>query len=165
MFVSGMAVGLLAPGARANESWSLVHSEVNRGNAVMSLSAIDGNTAWAVGISKQGSSQTPAGWRTINGTDWGYMSLPSGTGGAMQYTIVIANAHGIFGVYSYREVFEFERFWAVGSGRRFALGAMFAVYDRAKTAREIASAGVAAGCEFDTSSAGPIRLQSVKLKS
>jgi len=53
----------------------------------MSLSAIDGNTAWAVGISKQGSSQTPAGWRTINGTDWGYMSLPSGTGGAMQYTI------------------------------------------------------------------------------
>ena len=82
-----------------------------------------------------------------------------------QYTIVIANAHGIFGVESYREVFEFERFWAVGSGRRFALGAMFAVYDRAKTAREIASAGVAAGCEFDTSSAGPIRLQSVKLKS
>jgi len=82
-----------------------------------------------------------------------------------QYTIVIANARGIFGVESYREVFEFERFWAVGSGRRFALGAMFAVYDRARTAREIAEAGVAAGCEFDTSSAGPIRLQSVKLKS
>jgi len=81
-----------------------------------------------------------------------------------QYTIVIANAHGIFGVESYREVFEFERFWAIGSGRRFALGAMYAVYDKAKTAREVASIGVGAGCEFDVNTAGPIRLQTVKLK-
>jgi ATP-dependent HslUV protease subunit HslV len=55
-----------------------------------------------------------------------------------QFTIVIANRHGIFGVESYREVFEFDRFWAIGSGRRFALGAMYAVYDKAKTAREVA---------------------------
>jgi ATP-dependent protease HslVU (ClpYQ) peptidase subunit len=82
-----------------------------------------------------------------------------------QFTILIANARGIFCVESYREVFEFERFWAIGSGRRFALGAMYAVYDKAKTAREIAAAGVAAGCEFDTSSAGPVRLQTIKLKS
>ncbi len=82
-----------------------------------------------------------------------------------QYTLVIANRHGIFGVESYREVFEFERFWAIGSGRRFALGAMHAVYTSAKTARDVASAGVAAGCEFDTSSAGPVRLHTLKLKS
>lgn len=82
-----------------------------------------------------------------------------------QFTIVIANAHGIFGVESYREVFEFERFWAVGSGRRFALGAMYAVYDKARSAREVAVAGVGAGCEFDTNSAPPVRLQSLKLKA
>jgi ATP-dependent protease HslVU (ClpYQ) peptidase subunit len=82
-----------------------------------------------------------------------------------QFTIVIANRHGIFGVESYREVFEFERFWAIGSGRRFALGAMHAVYDKAKTAREVAAAGVSAGCEFDTNSAAPVRLQTLKLKS
>lgn len=82
-----------------------------------------------------------------------------------QYSILVANAHGIFGVESYREVFEFERFWAIGSGRRFALGAMHAVYDRAKTAREVADAGVLAGCEFDTSSAGPVRVQTFKLKT
>jgi ATP-dependent HslUV protease subunit HslV len=52
-----------------------------------------------------------------------------------QFTIVIANPHGIFGVESYREVFEFERFWAIGSGRRFALGAMHAVYDGQDRAR------------------------------
>lgn len=82
-----------------------------------------------------------------------------------QFTIVIANRHGIFGVESYREVFEFERFWAIGSGRRFALGAMHAVYDKAKTAREVAAAGVSAGCEFDTNSAAPVRLQTLKLRT
>ena len=81
-----------------------------------------------------------------------------------QFSIVIANVHGIFGVESYREVFEFDRFWAIGSGRRFALGAMHAAYTRAKSAREVAQAGVLAGCEFDTSSAGPVRVQTFKLK-
>jgi ATP-dependent protease HslVU (ClpYQ) peptidase subunit len=82
-----------------------------------------------------------------------------------QYSIVVANSRGIFGVESYREVFAFERFWAIGSGRRFALGAMHAAWAKAKTAREVAEAGVLAGCEFDTSSAGPVRLQTYKLKN
>jgi ATP-dependent HslUV protease, peptidase subunit HslV len=82
-----------------------------------------------------------------------------------QYTLVIANAHGIFGVESYREVFEFERFWAIGSGRRFALGAMHAVYDKARSAREVAEAGVLAGCEFDTNSAAPLVVRTLKLKN
>ncbi len=82
-----------------------------------------------------------------------------------QYSLLIANPQGIFGVESYREVFEFERFWAIGSGRRFALGAMHAVYATAKSAREVAQAGVLAGCEFDTSSAGPVRMHSFRLKN
>jgi ATP-dependent HslUV protease, peptidase subunit HslV len=81
-----------------------------------------------------------------------------------QFSILIANVNGIFGVESYREVFEFERFWAIGSGRRFALGAMHAAWGRAKSARDVAEAGVAAGCEFDTSSAGPVRVHTFKLK-
>ena len=81
-----------------------------------------------------------------------------------QYTVVIANASGIFGVYSYREVFEFERFWSIGSGRSFALGAMYAAWDRAKSAREIAEIGVRAGCEFDKNSAGPVKVHTMKLK-
>jgi len=80
-----------------------------------------------------------------------------------QFTALIANASGIYGVYSYREVFEFDRFWGIGTGRAFALGAMYTAYDRAKTARELAETGVRAGCEFDKNSAGPVRVYTLKL--
>ena len=82
-----------------------------------------------------------------------------------QFTVVIANANGIFGLYSYREVFEFKEFWSVGSGRSFALGAMHACWDKAKTAREVAVAGLNAGCEFDKNSGGPMDLFTLKLKA
>ena len=82
-----------------------------------------------------------------------------------QFSVVVANATGIYGLYSYREVFEFNEFWGIGSGRSFALGAMYVAWDKAKTAREIASIGVQAGCEFDKSSGGPIEVFTLKLKS
>jgi ATP-dependent protease HslVU (ClpYQ) peptidase subunit len=75
-----------------------------------------------------------------------------------QITALIANPSGIYGVYSYREVFSFERFWAIGSGRNFALGAMFAAYGGARGAHQVARIGVDAGCEFDKSSCGPGRI-------
>ncbi len=81
-----------------------------------------------------------------------------------QITSLIANPYGIFGVYSYREVFSFDRFWGIGSGRNFALGAMHAVYDRAETARDVAMAGVKAGVEFDKSSAAPFQTYSIEMK-
>ena len=81
-----------------------------------------------------------------------------------QITALIVNSTGIYGVYSYREVFDYDRFWGIGSGRNFALGAMFAAYDRCKTAAEVAKIGVMAGAEFDTATQGPIVLNTVKLK-
>ncbi len=75
-----------------------------------------------------------------------------------QITALIANPSGIYGVYTYREVFSFDRFWGIGSGRNFALGAMHASYDRLKSARSIAEVGVKAGIEFDKNSSGPIRM-------
>jgi ATP-dependent protease HslVU (ClpYQ) peptidase subunit len=80
-----------------------------------------------------------------------------------QITALIANATGIYGVYSYREVFSFDRFWGIGSGRSFALGAMYAAYDRTASARRIAEIGVKAGAEFDKSSALPARVFSLAL--
>jgi ATP-dependent protease HslVU (ClpYQ) peptidase subunit len=80
-------------------------------------------------------------------------------------TVMIANPSGIYAVYSMREVFEFDRFWAIGSGRDFALGAMYATYaGKAKTAAAIAESGVTAGAEFDTGTSLPIYLEQVKLK-
>ena len=81
-----------------------------------------------------------------------------------QFTVLIANPYGLFGVYSYREVFEFDRFWAIGSGRSFALGAMFAGYERARSAREVVELGTGAGCEFDKNSSAPVRVHTLKLK-
>jgi hypothetical protein len=41
---------------------------------------------------------------------------------------------------------------------------MYASYDKLKTAREIATLGIEAGCEFDKNSAAPVRLHTIKLK-
>jgi len=73
-----------------------------------------------------------------------------------QIDALIANPFGIFGVHSLREVTEYKKFWAIGSGAEYALGAMFAVYDKAASAEEIAHAGVAAGAEFNNASAMPL---------
>ena len=81
-----------------------------------------------------------------------------------QMTVMIANPSGIFAVYSMREVFEFDRFWAIGSGRDFALGAMWTIYAKGRSAAAIAETGVMAGAEFDTGTSAPVLLHEVKLK-
>jgi len=80
-----------------------------------------------------------------------------------QITALIANARGIFGVYSMREVFEYTRYWAAGSGREFALGAMHSLYPRLKTAEAVAKGGVDAGAMFDKNSALPFTLYTLPL--
>src|SRR2546425_8579337 len=81
-----------------------------------------------------------------------------------QVTAVIANSSGIFGVYSMREVFEYSQFWAVGSGREFALGAMYAQYPRLRSAEAVARAGIEAGATFDKNSGLPLTLYTLPVK-
>ena len=68
---------------------------------------------------------------------------------------LIMNPNGIFGLYSLREVEQYTRFWAIGSGSDFALGAMYQAYERMDNAIDIALAGVAAGSCFDAGSSMP----------
>lgn len=82
-----------------------------------------------------------------------------------QIDALIANPFGIFGVHSLREVTEYKKFWAIGSGAEYALGAMFAVYDSAASAEEIALAGVAAGAEFNNASSMPLSSYVIELQS
>jgi ATP-dependent protease HslVU (ClpYQ) peptidase subunit len=82
-----------------------------------------------------------------------------------QITALVANENGIFGVYSMREVFEYTEFWAVGSGKEVALGAMWALYPRLRTAEAVARAGIEAGAAFDRNSALPMTLYTLKAKS
>lgn len=77
---------------------------------------------------------------------------------------LIANSSGIFGIYSLREVYEFERFWAIGSGNEFALGALFSIYDLLETPEQIAETAIKAACEFDDGCGLPLTIQSINLK-
>jgi ATP-dependent HslUV protease, peptidase subunit HslV len=80
-----------------------------------------------------------------------------------EMTLLIANQHGIFGIYSMREVVEHERFWAAGSGGDYALGAMHALYDVAADAVSIAEAGVRAAIEFDDGTGAPVESHVIRL--
>ena len=76
---------------------------------------------------------------------------------------LVVNPAGIFGVYALREVFEYTRYWAVGSGAEYALGAMHALYDQLDDPEMIARVAIEAGAEFDTSSALPMTLYQVDM--
>lgn len=78
-----------------------------------------------------------------------------------QITALIANASGIYGIYSMREVFEYTRYWAIGSGHEYALGALHQAYPRCDLAADAAQAAVEAGIAFDRNSDAPITLYTV----
>lgn len=78
---------------------------------------------------------------------------------------LIMNANGIFGLYSLREVDQYSRFWAVGSGSEFALGAMHAAYDQYDDADQIAKAGILAGTIFDNGSSMPMTSYNMAVKA
>ena len=82
-----------------------------------------------------------------------------------QITALVANAAGIFGVYSMREVFEYTKYWAIGSGKEVALGAMYALYPRLRTAEAVARAGIEAGAAFDKNSSLPMTIYTIAARS
>lgn len=77
---------------------------------------------------------------------------------------LVMNANGIFGLYSMREVEQYSRFWAVGSGAEFALGAMHTAYQLYDSAEQIARAGIVAGATFDNASSLPMTSYTIDVK-
>ena len=82
-----------------------------------------------------------------------------------QLHVLIINPYGLFEMQSYREVTEFSRFWSIGSGDEYALGAMYAVYDQLEDPMRIAKMALIAACEFDKGSGQPLECHAVKLKN
>jgi ATP-dependent HslUV protease, peptidase subunit HslV len=80
-----------------------------------------------------------------------------------QFYGLAANPHGIFAIYSYRSAQQFHKFWAAGSGRDYALGAMQAVYDSKLSVEEIAKVGLRASAEFDSGTGEPFEVYSMPL--
>jgi len=84
---------------------------------------------------------------------------------ATKLNLLLANSSGIYKISSDRHISELTRFWAIGSGMNFALGAMHHAYDKKKySAKDIARIGVESACEFDKSCAMPMDLQKIRLK-
>jgi ATP-dependent protease HslVU (ClpYQ) peptidase subunit len=80
--------------------------------------------------------------------------------------VLIANAQGIFGVSSQRTVQEFSKFYAYGSGSDYALGALYAMYDRPDMdAEAIARFAIEAAAEFDDGTGAPIQSFTIRLSS
>ncbi|HCN76936.1 MAG TPA: MFS transporter [Verrucomicrobiales bacterium] len=82
-----------------------------------------------------------------------------------QFYGVLANPHGIFALYSYRSAQQFHKFWAAGSGRDFALGAMQMVYDPFDNVVDIVRAGLNAAAEFDSATGAPYEIHTCALNS
>jgi ATP-dependent HslUV protease, peptidase subunit HslV len=81
-----------------------------------------------------------------------------------QIFALIANKTGAYEIQSYREVHAIETFWAIGSGKCFALGAMHAIFNTEENPRRIAETGLKAACDFDEASGMPLFIKSVNLE-
>ena len=80
-----------------------------------------------------------------------------------QIGALIVNPKGIFEIESYRSVSEYTKFWALGSGKKLALGALHALYEREDDVVKIACAAVNAACDFDDGCELPLTYQSIEL--
>ena len=80
-----------------------------------------------------------------------------------QINALIVGPNGIFEIESYRTVTEYTKFWAVGSGKKLALGALQACYESMQTAEEIARAAVSAACALDDACAQPMHVHSLAI--
>jgi ATP-dependent HslUV protease, peptidase subunit HslV len=82
-----------------------------------------------------------------------------------KFDVLIANAHGIFGVGAHRSVQEYRKFYAIGSGTDLALGALYSLYpDPALSAEQIARRAIEAAAEFDDATGLPVVSQAVRLR-
>jgi ATP-dependent protease HslVU (ClpYQ) peptidase subunit len=80
--------------------------------------------------------------------------------------VLILNPSGIFGVSGHRTVQEFSKFYAYGSGSDYALGALWASYDRPNLgALELVRRSIAAAAEFDDGTGLPVQAHTVRLRS
>lgn len=82
-----------------------------------------------------------------------------------KFDVLIANAHGIFGVGAHRSVQEYRKFYAIGSGTDLALGALYSLYsDPGLSAEQIARRAIEAAAEFDDATGLPVVSQAVRLR-
>lgn len=79
----------------------------------------------------------------------------------LESTFLLANAGGIFRVASDMDVTRFDEYMAIGSGGKYALGALHVLYPQFSDPGEIARRAVQVGIDMDVYCGGPIDLAEV----
>jgi ATP-dependent protease HslVU (ClpYQ) peptidase subunit len=77
-------------------------------------------------------------------------------------SFLVASPGGIFLVSSNMSVSDFRKYYAIGSGSDYALGAVHAVYDEVKNPETIAERAVLAAIAYDNSCGGRIVSHTIK---
>ena len=85
----------------------------------------------------------------------------SGPFGNLDSTFLVANRAGIFYVGPDMSVTKVERYFAIGSGAQFALGALHALHGTRTPAEAVARAAVEAAIAFDTYCGGETQIHRV----
>jgi len=80
-----------------------------------------------------------------------------------QIGALIIGPGGIFEIESYRTVTEYTKFWALGSGKKLALGALQASYETMDNAEDIARLAIKSACALDDACAEPVHLCSITI--
>ena len=74
------------------------------------------------------------------------------------FDCLIANPSGIFGIYEFRSVQEYSKFYSFGTGSKYAMGAMRVAFETATSAEAVVRAGLEAAVDFDGSTGPPVEV-------
>ena len=76
-------------------------------------------------------------------------------------SFLVVNRQGIYHVGSDMSVTQFERYYAIGSGADYSLGATEAIYAQCDSAEEICKRAAEVAITFDVNCGGPVQLKSI----
>jgi len=85
--------------------------------------------------------------------------------GDLDSSFLIVSPKGIFYVASDMSVTEFDRYFAIGSGQDYALGACHVLGSTRQSAAKVASTAAEAACAYDAYCGGEINIVEVKCKA
>ncbi len=82
--------------------------------------------------------------------------------GDLDASFLVANHNGIYKISQDSSVCRFDKYYAIGSGSVYALGALYQIYDKDHDAADLARRAVATAIEFDIYCGGEIDMFDVQ---
>lgn len=96
-----------------------------------------------------------------------FLQLPTKNNGPFEslgFNTLIANAYGIFGSFSSHAVIAYSRFYAIGRGSDYAIGALEAMYDTEKSSEDLVRVALEIAAQFEIEAGPPGKIYTVRLK-